>query len=144
MPMTLPEEKRRDVDVDLIVLGGGAAGLGAARTARGQGASVALVEQARVGGDCTFTGCVPSKAVIEAAGRGESFDAAMKQARRAIDEVAATESAEVLRHQGIDVIEGAATFVGPRTVSVEGARVRGGAVVVAHRGSADRPTHRRA
>jgi pyruvate/2-oxoglutarate dehydrogenase complex dihydrolipoamide dehydrogenase (E3) component len=123
--------KRRDVDPDLIIVGGGAAGLGAARTARAQGASVVLVEQAQVGGDCTFTGCVPSKAIIEAAGRGEGFDTAMKHARRAIDEVAATESAEVLRHEGIDVIEGTARFVGPRTLSVEGARVHGGAVVIA-------------
>lgn len=119
------------MNVDLIVLGGGAAGLGAARTARAQGASVVLVEQARVGGDCTFTGCVPSKAVIEAAGRAEGFDVAMKQARRAIDAVAATESAEVLRHEGIDVAKGRARFIGPNTVSVDGARVRSRAVVIA-------------
>ena len=123
--------------MDLIIVGGGSAGLGAARTARAQGASVLLVEQARVGGDCTFTGCVPSKAIIEAAGRGEGFDAAMKHARRAIDEVAATESAEVLRHEGIDVIEGTARFIGPRTLSVEGTGVHGGAVVIA---SGARPT----
>jgi pyruvate/2-oxoglutarate dehydrogenase complex dihydrolipoamide dehydrogenase (E3) component len=86
--------------VDLIVIGGGAAGLGAARAARARGASVVLVERSRVGGDCTFTGCMPSKAVIEAAGRGDRFDEAMAQARRVIETVAATESASVLRGEG--------------------------------------------
>ena len=52
------------MDHDLLVIGGGAAGLAAARSARWVGASVALVSDAPLGGDCTFTGCVPSKALI--------------------------------------------------------------------------------
>ena len=56
-------------DYDLIVLGAGAAGLGAARTARKAGRRVALVEAEKPGGDCTHYGCVPSKALIEAANR---------------------------------------------------------------------------
>jgi pyruvate/2-oxoglutarate dehydrogenase complex dihydrolipoamide dehydrogenase (E3) component len=119
------------MDVDLIILGGGAAGLGAARAARARGASVLLVERHRVGGDCTFTGCVPSKAIIEAAGRGEGFDGAMKNVRRAVEEVAATESSEILRHQGIDVVEGSARFIGPGAVRIDGTRAHGGAVVIA-------------
>jgi pyruvate/2-oxoglutarate dehydrogenase complex dihydrolipoamide dehydrogenase (E3) component len=55
---------------DLIVIGGGAAGLSAARFARQLGLSVALVEKDRLGGDCTWTGCVPSKALLRAAGVG--------------------------------------------------------------------------
>jgi choline dehydrogenase-like flavoprotein len=56
------------MNYDLIVLGGGTAGLTAALTARHHGASVALVErEPRIGGDCSFYGCVPSKALIEIA-----------------------------------------------------------------------------
>jgi pyruvate/2-oxoglutarate dehydrogenase complex dihydrolipoamide dehydrogenase (E3) component len=119
------------MDADLIVLGGGAAGLGAAHAARSRGASVMLVEHDRVGGDCTFTGCVPSKAVIEAAGRGDGFEAAMKHARRAIEEVAANESAEVLGRNGIEVAKGVARFMGPRVVQIDGAEVHGRVIVIA-------------
>ena len=54
-------------DYDLVVLGAGATGLGAAREARRPGRSVALVEAERPGGDCTHFGCVPSKALLETA-----------------------------------------------------------------------------
>jgi len=50
------------------VVGGGTAGIVAARTAAGFGASVLLVERDRTGGDCLWTGCVPSKALLAAAG----------------------------------------------------------------------------
>ena len=51
---------------DVIVIGGGTAGLTAPLAARHEGATVALVErEGRIGGDCTYNGCVPSKALIE-------------------------------------------------------------------------------
>ena len=119
------------MDPDLVVIGGGAAGIGAARAARSKGASVVMVEKARIGGDCTFTGCVPSKAVIEAAERGAGFSEAMAHARRAVEEVAATESAEVLRHEGVEVVEGEARFVGRNTLELAGKTVRASRVVIA-------------
>ena len=52
---------------DLLVLGGGTAGLVSAMGAAGLGARVALVERHLLGGDCLNTGCVPSKAIIRSA-----------------------------------------------------------------------------
>ncbi|WP_370247193.1 NAD(P)/FAD-dependent oxidoreductase [Nocardioides sp.] len=52
---------------DLVVVGGGTAGLVAAKTAARLGARVLLVESDRTGGDCLWTGCVPSKALLAAA-----------------------------------------------------------------------------
>ena len=52
---------------DLVILGGGAAGLTAAKSARGFGKKVLIIEQAKLGGECTWTGCVPSKALINVA-----------------------------------------------------------------------------
>ena len=52
---------------DLVVIGGGTAGLVCAAGAAGLGARVALVERDRLGGDCLNTGCVPSKALLRAA-----------------------------------------------------------------------------
>ncbi|MEM1115433.1 MAG: FAD-dependent oxidoreductase [Bacteroidota bacterium] len=54
-------------DVDLLVLGGGAAGLTASGTAANLGAKTMMVERDRLGGDCTWTGCVPSKTILHAA-----------------------------------------------------------------------------
>src|SRR5918996_3949022 len=52
---------------DLVVLGGGTAGLVSAMGAAGLGARVALVERHLLGGDCLNTGCVPSKAILRSA-----------------------------------------------------------------------------
>jgi len=54
-------------DYDLCVIGGGAAGLVVAAGGAGLGAKVVLVEQNRLGGDCLYYGCVPSKALLKAA-----------------------------------------------------------------------------
>ena len=123
--------KAASMEPDLVVVGGGAAGIGAARTAVHRGASVSLIESGPIGGDCTFTGCIPSKAVLEAAFGGRGFDQAMAAARQAIETVAQTESAAVLRAEGIEVIEGRARFIDRRTLDVDGTRVSGRAIVVA-------------
>ena len=59
--------------VDLLVVGAGSAGLVAAKTAARLGASVVVVEKARPGGDCLWTGCVPSKALLAAAHRAHAM-----------------------------------------------------------------------
>ncbi len=55
-------------DVDLAVIGSGGAAMAAAITARQTGASVLLVERGVLGGTCVNVGCVPSKALLAAAG----------------------------------------------------------------------------
>jgi pyruvate/2-oxoglutarate dehydrogenase complex dihydrolipoamide dehydrogenase (E3) component len=52
---------------DVTVIGGGSGGLTAARLARALGARTALIDKERLGGDCLYYGCVPSKALIHAA-----------------------------------------------------------------------------
>ena len=55
-------------DYDVVVVGGGAAGLTAAKTANGIGKKVALVDiKKHLGGECTWTGCMPSKTLIKRA-----------------------------------------------------------------------------
>ncbi len=49
---------------DLVVIGAGSGGITAARFAARAGARVVLIEKDRIGGDCTWTGCVPSKALL--------------------------------------------------------------------------------
>ncbi len=124
-------------DYDLIVIGAGSAGLTAARFARQLGLSVALVERSRVGGDCTWTGCVPSKALLKAAGIAHSIRTAdryglpvsapvvdlravMERIRSVIRRIYGTESPEALAHEGIEVIVGDASFTGAGSVGVDG------------------------
>lgn len=58
---------RMRFEYDMVVIGGGAAGLTAAGMSAVLGAKTALIEAARLGGDCTWHGCVPSKALLKAA-----------------------------------------------------------------------------
>ncbi len=90
-----------------------------------------LIQDGPIGGDCTFTGCVPSKALIAAAGKGKSFADAMASAHRAITTIAATENADVFRHEGVEVREGRARFLSANEVEVEGARIGADRFVIA-------------
>ncbi len=105
--------------------------MAAAREAKRRGATVALIVEDRIGGDCTFTGCVPSKAVIGAAAKGASFTEAMTGAADAVQRIAATEDASVFRGEGIDVIEGRGVLDGPGTVVVDGTRIAAANIVLA-------------
>jgi pyruvate/2-oxoglutarate dehydrogenase complex dihydrolipoamide dehydrogenase (E3) component len=98
-------------DPDLLVIGGGAAGLAAARTGARLKRRVTMLQDGPVGGECTFTGCVPSKTLLESAAAGLGFDAAMGRVHADVDRIAATETAPVLREEGIEVAEGRATGV---------------------------------
>ncbi|MBS1896232.1 MAG: FAD-dependent oxidoreductase [Actinobacteria bacterium] len=112
---------------DLVVIGGGSAGLVASKTAAGFGARVLLVESGRLGGDCLWTGCVPSKALIAAAADGrrgqDAFARAFASVRRAVASIAPTDSREALEAAGVTVISGRARFTSPRTLNVDGTRI---------------------
>ena len=119
------------MDHDLIVVGGGAAGLGAVRAARRAGADVAMITDSAPGGDCTFTGCVPSKTLLAAARDGLDFAEAMARVRATVEHIATTESAEVLRAEGATVIEGRARLVTHDTVVVGDRRITAPRIVLA-------------
>jgi pyruvate/2-oxoglutarate dehydrogenase complex dihydrolipoamide dehydrogenase (E3) component len=72
-------------DFDMVVIGGGAAGLTAAGISASLGAKTALVEENRLGGDCTWTGCVPSKALLKAAGVANSIRTADRYGLKAAE-----------------------------------------------------------
>jgi pyruvate/2-oxoglutarate dehydrogenase complex dihydrolipoamide dehydrogenase (E3) component len=120
---------------DLVVIGGGTAGLVCAVGAAGLGARVAIVERDRLGGDCLNTGCVPSKALLRtaravgdrrrssalglpAAPSGVDFVAALRRMRLRRIQLAANDSAERLASLGVEVFFGRAAFAGRREVVV--------------------------
>ena len=124
---------------DLVVVGGGAAGLSAAGAGRRRGAAVTLINDGPLGGDCTFRGCVPSKTLLASARAGRDFVGAMADVARVVEEVAATESAETLRALGVTVLEGRARFVGARTLEVDGRALAARRVVLCAGAGAARP-----
>jgi pyruvate/2-oxoglutarate dehydrogenase complex dihydrolipoamide dehydrogenase (E3) component len=128
----------RDETWDLLVVGGGTAGIVGAKTAARLGARVSLIERDRTGGDCLWTGCVPNKALLAAAGRaadargaaalgvhvGEvrvDFPSVLRHVRAAIADIEPADSVETLDAAGVRVLHGEAHFSGPRTVEVGGA-----------------------
>lgn len=133
---------------DLIVIGAGSAGLSAATLAARFGAAVTLIEADRIGGDCTWTGCVPSKTLIHAAGVAHrmrradvlglppvdvkvDLRAVMDRVRAAIDAVYRFESPAALAELGIEVITGAAHFKSPWELDVDGQSLRARRFVIA-------------
>jgi pyruvate/2-oxoglutarate dehydrogenase complex dihydrolipoamide dehydrogenase (E3) component len=113
------------------VIGGGAAGLGAARAAARAKARVLLVSDGEPGGDCTFYGCVPSKTLIESARQGMPYPKAAQRVRDVVARVAASENAEVLRREGIEVMLGRARLLSASQVAVGGDRVQAGVIILA-------------
>lgn len=116
---------------DLIIVGGGAAGLGAARAARWAGVDVLLISEGPLGGDCTFTGCVPSKTLLSAARQGLEFGAAMDRVATTVEQIAATETPDVLRKEGVTVLQGRARFTAGDTVMVGDDRRTAPRVIIA-------------
>lgn len=132
---------------DFVVVGGGAAGLAAAWTAARKDHSVILIERDRLGGDCTWTGCVPSKALLDQAkkvqgARDLGLDVALPwsqvigtvHARREL--VSRDEDVDTLTGQGIEVLVGQASFTAPGTLSVDGTTVTADKAIVLATGSA--------
>ncbi|MDX1510200.1 MAG: FAD-dependent oxidoreductase [Nitriliruptorales bacterium] len=122
---------------DLAILGGGTAGMVAAIGAAGTGARVLLVEQDRLGGDCLYTGCVPSKSLIAAAQRVRDartadefgvrigdiqvdFPAVMAHVHDVIAQIEPKDSPDRLRAEGVEVVIGRGQFTGPDQLDVDG------------------------
>jgi dihydrolipoamide dehydrogenase len=135
-------------EFDVVVIGGGPGGYGAALYAAGAGLRVALVEKDRVGGTCLHRGCIPSKALLAAArvrrtvqaahefgvATGErGFDLAVAQARvRGIVDRLDTGLGGLLKRRGVVVVAGTARLERDRAVALDtGERLAAGAVVVA-------------
>ena len=106
------------IRADLCVIGAGSGGLSIAAGAVQMGASVILIEQSRMGGECLNTGCVPSKALLAAAARGDDFAAAYDHMRQVIAAIEPHDSAERFRGLGAHVVFGKAQFVAPRFLEV--------------------------
>lgn len=146
--MTVPIPGRKNRCYDLVAIGGGSAGLVASLAAAGVGARVALIEADRTGGECLYTGCVPSKSLIAAAKRAHDMRTAdrvglepveprvdsrrlMERIRSVIERVGERDSPAYLRAHGVEVIQGFASFTRPGRIAVDGRELRYRAAIIA-------------
>ena len=136
----MPPASKEPARWDLLVIGGGTAGIVGAKTAAGFGARVLLVEAERTGGDCLWTGCVPSKSLLAAASAAAGarsagrlgvevgdvrvdFPRVMAHVRSAIDDIAPVDSPAALRAAGVHVRTATARLTGPGTADLDGEEV---------------------
>src|SRR6202521_2684975 len=125
---------------DVVIIGGGTAGLVTASGCARLGRKVAMIEREKLGGDCLWTGCVPTKALVASArlahqmrhadrwgldseapiSNPESIMASERDQHRVTGK---HDDPEKCRKLGIDVIEGSARLAGGDAVEVNGRRL---------------------
>ena len=141
-------KKPKRFDANVVVVGGGSAGLVTSLIVAGAKAKVVLVEKHRMGGDCLYTGCVPSKSIIrsgrimeyirraedygivDAAGKVD-FAAVMRRVQTVIETIEPHDSPERFTSLGVECVNGAARMLSPYEVEVEGKRITTESIVIA-------------
>ena len=130
------EQKPKQFDRNLVVIGAGSSGLVSALIAAAVKAKVTLVEKHKMGGDCLNTGCVPSKALIKTARvlstirrakeyglktAGAEFDFAdvMERVQRVIRTIEPHDSAERFEGLGVECVQGEAKIASPWIVEIQ-------------------------
>ena len=105
-------------EFDVVVLGGGTAGVHVAEQAARAGRSVALVEAGLVGGESPYLACLPSKTLLEAAGRGEAWENAVARRDEAASCLDDSAAAARLADAGVTLLRGTGQVTGPGTAEV--------------------------
>ena len=149
---------------DIIIIGGGAAGLSAASGCSQLGMKTALIEPHKTGGDCLYHGCVPSKSLLRSAslvmglrraedyglpgllsalpGKTPTLPVDYKPVRERIagiiGSIAPHDSPERFRSLGVEVIQERALFEDPHTLKLSGGRTISAANIVLSTGSRPR------
>ena len=144
---------------DLVIVGMGSGGMVAAEFAATLDIRVAVVERDRVGGDCLWTGCVPTKALLSSAKVAHHMRTADHYGIEAVEPVIDTakvwsrirpiqqeiadadDNAQRYEEMGVEVIFGAARIAGPNAVEVDGRTLETKHPAV-HRQSPGRPADR--
>lgn len=128
---------KKKYDYDVVVLGGGSAGLVAAKLANNLGKKVAMIEKRKLGGDCTWFGCIPSKTLIKSANIAHQMtrlgqfglkpesgvklnaDNVMAHVRAVVQADADGHPPESFQSEGINVLFGAPKFLDSHRIKLD-------------------------
>lgn len=141
-------EKPKTFDYNLVVIGGGSAGLVSSYIAAAVKAKVLLIEKHKMGGDCLNTGCVPSKSLIKSSRfladltRSErygiksasaefDFSDVMERVSSVIKKVEPHDSVERYTELGVECMQGEAQVISPWEVVVDGNKITGQNIIIA-------------
>lgn len=133
---------------DLVIIGGGVAGLVTASGAAQFGAKVALVEKESLGGDCLHWGCVPTKTLVQSAkvtslmrrseefgieksGVQVNFQKVMNRMRSVQERIGKNDDPERFRKMGVELFFGEGKFIDPHTFEVNGKTLKGKKFLIA-------------
>lgn len=125
LAMNIRSKRDALLEYDLIVIGGGAAGLTSSGIGASLGAKTIMIEAHRLGGDCTWTGCIPSKALLHLSDRADHDRAdtlvgpfeRMREIREEVYHDA--DRPEIFEKMGVEVAFGKASFIDNHTVKIE-------------------------
>mmetsp|Transcript_15925 Transcript_15925/g.24602 ORF Transcript_15925/g.24602 Transcript_15925/m.24602 type:complete len:264 (+) Transcript_15925:520-1311(+) len=132
-------QQGKKAEYDLVVIGGGTAGMVTAAAASIYGAKTCMIERHMIGGDCLVTGCVPSKALLKSAQVAKqlksstkfgieleappqiNFGKVMDRVRKLRADVSKHDAAEKFSNTyGFDLAMGQAEFTSPKSIAVNG------------------------
>jgi pyruvate/2-oxoglutarate dehydrogenase complex dihydrolipoamide dehydrogenase (E3) component len=126
---------------DVVVLGGGSGGQPVAEGLAGAGLTVALVEEHRVGGECPYVACIPSKALLVAAAQGVGWTEAVRRRDHAAEHRDDSGTADEVSAAGVTLVRGRGWVTGQGELTVGDRRLRWSrALLVATGSSPTRPT----
>jgi pyruvate/2-oxoglutarate dehydrogenase complex dihydrolipoamide dehydrogenase (E3) component len=104
---------------DVVVFGGGTAGVHVATEVARAGRTVAVVEAGLVGGECPYLACMPSKSLLQSARRGETWEHAVARRDEVTGHLDDSAAAARLARAGVTLVRGTATVTKPGVVEVE-------------------------
>src|SRR5437879_835961 len=139
---------------DVVILGGGNAGMGVTVATREAGLTVAMIEPELLGGTCPNRGCMPKKVLVAAAHALDEIErakahhitvskprldwAALIDREKAMIDAIPGSLAELMKRRGVEVIRGHGRFAGPNAAEVDGEILEAKHIVIAT-GSKPRP-----
>lgn len=140
--------KPKKFDTNMVVIGGGSAGLVTSYIAAAVKAKVTLIERHKMGGDCLNTGCVPSKAILrsgkilsymkrakefgfKSASADFEFKDVMERVQKVVQTIEPHDSIERYSSLGVDCITGDARVTSPYTVEVNGKTITTPNIIIA-------------
>ncbi len=120
------------IEVDAAVLGLGTAGEAVSTGLARAGTRVVALEPGRVGGECPFTGCMPSKALLHDAVAGRTWEEARAHRDAVVEHLDDGTHADMVRDAGVELVRSRGRIVEPGVVEADdGRRWRADTVVLA-------------